>query len=240
MINLLIALLATLATAAGIYLPTQNHWYAMIGGLVVFAIAYLLLSRWIFQKIGALMQSAQGNVMGRRTELAISTLETGFKYGKWQFFVTSQINSQIGSIYYMVREFGKAFPYLEKGFVRHWVATTMLAICYMKRQKTKDMISTFEKATSVGSKEPIVWGLYAYCLEKIGDKKKAIAVLKKGLKKTGNDSTLQNCLNALESGQKMKVKEFGEGWDQFHLQSQGELVKKQTKMMQGRRKTVRR
>ena len=41
------------------------------------------------------------------------------------------------------------------------------------------MIETFDRATSANKKEPMLWNLYGYCLEKVGEKSKAIAVMEK-------------------------------------------------------------
>jgi len=45
------------------------------------------------------------------------------------------------------------------------------------------MVDTFEKAVTVTRKEPLLWSLYAFCLEKIGERDKAIKVMERGLKK---------------------------------------------------------
>ncbi|NIQ08796.1 MAG: hypothetical protein GWO08_18230, partial [Gammaproteobacteria bacterium] len=68
------------------------------------------------------------------------------KYANWQFYIKKQMNSQIGMVYYLRRDFKKAYDYLTQGFVRHWVAMAMLAIIYMKRNQLKKMIATFDKA----------------------------------------------------------------------------------------------
>jgi tetratricopeptide (TPR) repeat protein len=232
---LLIVVTALLMVVAG--LP---FWIASLVGMIAFTICYILIMRFVLKKVGTLMEISQRDLQAGRTEKAVKTLESGFKYRQWQFYVGPQINSQIGTIYYLKREFGTAFDYLVKGFVRHWIAMGMLGICYMKRNKSSKMIDTFEKATAASKKEPLVWNLYAYCLEHIGDRDKAIAVMKRGLKKTGGDERLQANLEALEEGRKMKMRSYGDMWLQFHLEKPGTLVRQQTKAIQGRRKIARR
>jgi tetratricopeptide (TPR) repeat protein len=116
----------------------------------------------------------------------------------------------------------------------------MLGISYMKKNKLQKMAETFNKATSSTKKEPLVWAIYAYCLDKSGERAKAITVLEKGLKKNPNDEGLSSNLELLQSGNKMKMKPFGDMWYQFHLEKPGAIIKKQTKAMTGRRKMVRR
>lgn len=150
------------------------------------------------------------------------------------------MNSQIGMVYYLRRDFTKAYEYLNSGFVRHWVAMAMLAIIFMKRNQPKKMIATFEKAVAANRKEPLLWSLYAYCLEKIGDRGKAVSIMQKGLKKNSGNELMEANLNALQNGKKMKMQDYGDVWFQFQLEKQGTLIRKHTKAIQGRRKIVRR
>jgi tetratricopeptide (TPR) repeat protein len=217
-----------------------DQWIAAVASVLTFVLLYFLLVRFVMKKIGGLMEVAQHDIQAGRAEKAVKTLQGGFKYAKWQFFIKGQLNAQIGTILYLKRDFTQAFDYLQKGFVRHWVAMGMLGICYMKRNKSSKMIETFDKACTANKKEPMIWNLYAFCLEKIGQKDKAIDIMEKGLKKTGGNEILQANLEALKMGKKMKMQAYGDLWYQFHLESQGTLIKQQTKAMQGRRKTVRR
>lgn len=241
MLNLLISLILCVATT--ILLQTVaglNIWYSTIIALVVFTLCYFLLTRFIMKRIAGLMEQAQRELQANRSEKAVKTLEDGYKYAPWQFYIKPQINAQIGTIHYLKRDFAKAFEYLEKGFVRHWVAMSMLAICHMKKNRTTKMVETFEKATSANKKEPLVWNLYAYCLERIGERDKAIAVMEKGIKKTGGDETLAANLELLKAGKRMKMRAYGDMWYQFHLEKPGAVTKQQTKAFTGRRKIVRR
>ncbi|MDY0261097.1 tetratricopeptide repeat protein [Syntrophotalea acetylenica] len=241
MINLAISLAVYILVAGLLQVATDlQPWLNALVGLLAFGLVYFLLSRRVLKKLTAVMETVQRDMMAGRADKAIKTLEATLPLGKWQFLVTSQLYSQIGSLHYLKRDFGKAFDFLQKGFGRHWPSMGMLAICYMKRNKTDKMIQTFEKAVSLTRNEPLLWNLYAYCLEKIGKHSQAIEVMKKGLKKTGNDENLQENLDALVNGRKMKMQIYGDAWLQFHLEKTGAIVKKQTKAVQGRRKIVRR
>ncbi|BCA79229.1 hypothetical protein [Desulfuromonas sp. AOP6] len=241
MYNLLISMLIGTAMAAALTVfAGLDYWIAVIAGVIAFAIPFFIITRIVMKKIGELMDIAQRDIQAGRSEKAIKTLESGFKYANWQFYIKSQVNAQIGMILYIKQDFTKAFDYLRKGFVRHWVAMGMLAVCYMKKQKTAKMIETFEKAVGGTKKEPFLWNLYAFCLEKVGEKEKAISIMEKGLKKVGGNETLQANLEALKEGRRMRMMDYGDLWYQFHLEKPGALIKKQTKAIQGRRKIVRR
>lgn len=239
MLNMLISFaVSAMSSALMMRFVTGNIWITMAVSVVVFAVVFILITRAIMKKVGNLMQIAQRDVMANRSEKAIKELQSGLKYGAWQLYVKQQIYSQIGSIYYIKREFNEAVPYLEKGFVRNWVSQSMLAIAYMKKNKTSKMIETFGNAVSGNRKEPMVYAIYAFCLDRIGERNKGIEVLKKGISKTNGDERLKDNLELLEAGKKMKMKGFGDMWYQFHLEKQGAIIKKQTKAMTGRRKQV--
>jgi Tfp pilus assembly protein PilF len=101
-------------------------------------------------------------------------------------------------VYYMKKDFNTAFPYLEKAFIRNWVAMGMLAISYMKRNKNDKMRETFEKAVQVSPKESLLWNLFAYCLVEINDTAKAKEVLERGLKKLPGDERIKYNMDALQ------------------------------------------
>ncbi len=236
-ISLLVYTLMLLALYFGAGLPVL---YSALLSLLGFAGSFFLLSRRTSKQLTALMESVQRDMQGGRTEKAIKVLQSGYPLGKWQFFVTSQIEAQIGCLLYLKRDFAQAFDHLQKGFTRHWVAMAMLAICYMKRNNTDKMKASFEKAVAATKNESLPWALYAFCLDKVGERSKAIEVLEKGIKKGAADDTLLANLGALQEGKKMKMKNYGDLWYQFHLEKQGTVIKQQTRAVQGRRKIVRR
>ncbi len=202
---------------------------------------YAVVLRQVMLKINAAVEGAQKDLAANRTEKAIRIIEdVQKKFGPWQFYVKQQMNSQIGSIHYLKRDFSKAFEYLAQGFGRHWVGMAMLAICYMKRTQTGKMTDTFEKAVTLTRKEPLLWSLYAFCLDKTGERDKAVKVMERGLKKLKSDERMEENLKLLQDGKKMKMQPYGDLWFQFHLEKTGTLMRLHTKAIQGRRKIVRR
>jgi tetratricopeptide (TPR) repeat protein len=209
-------------------------WGALLIALAIFGVVYIVLVRLTMKKVMAVIEAASKDLQAQRFEKAIRILKDALQYGKWQIYVEGQINSQIGSIYYIKRDFSNAFPYLEKSFFKHWASMAMLAICYMKRQKRDLMISTFEKAVQWSQKEPLLWNIYAYCLNDCGETTKAKEVLEKGLKKLPGDAQLKENLEALTEGKKMKMRSYGDMWFQFHLESVAAVQKHQMATMGGR------
>lgn len=211
-------------------------WGSLIVGVIVFTLVFVLLSKATMKKVMASIEIAGKDLQAQppRFEKAIRELKEALQFGKWQIYVDGQINSQIGMIYYMKRDFSNAFPYLEKSFFKNWAAMGMLAISYMKRQKKDMMISTFDKAVQWNSKEPMIWALYAYCLNDCGDSAKAQEIITKGLKKNVGDAKLKDLLESLQNGKKMNMRAYGDMWFQFHLESLGALQKHQMASMGGK------
>lgn len=241
MFSLLISLAAGVVATLLLLLTPLHYAFAVLLGTLVFAGVYAIVLRQVMLKINAAVESAQKDLAANRVDKAIRVIEeVQRKYGPWQFYIKQQMNSQIGSIHYLKRDFSKAFEYLNQGFARHWVGMAMLAICYMKRSQNGKMIDTFEKAVTVTRKESLLWSLYAFCLEKIGERDKAIKVMERGLKKLSGDERLQENLAALREGKKLKMQPYGDLWFQFHLEKTGTMMRLHTKAVQGRRKIVRR
>lgn len=241
MYNILISAAAAAAVALIMLLVKLPWWGALLIALALFAGVFVLLSRYTMKKVMAVVEAAGRDLQGQRFEKAVRELKDALaKYGKWQIYVDSQLNSQIGMIYYMKRDFSNAFPYLEKSFFKNWAAMGMLAICYMKRQKKDKMIAAFDKAVQGSPKESLLWNLYAYCLNECGETAKAKEVIEKGLKKLPGDGPLKENLENLNQGKRMKMRNFGDMWFQFHLESVAAIQKHQMAAMGGRmqRRTV--
>ena len=239
MYGLLIALLSGGAVAAALTFGANLAiGYGIFTGVIVAAIVFILIFRSITKKVTAGMEVVQRDMQANRPEKAIKTLESLQKYSPWQLYLKGQISAQIGAIYYLRRDFKSAFDYLSTSFSKQWAGMGMLGVCYMKKNKTSEMIKTFEKAVMVNKKEPVIWEVYAFCLEKVGKHEKAIEVLEKGIKKIGGNETMESNLELLKAGKKQKMKPYGDLWYQFHLEKTGAIIKQQTKAMTGRKKTI--
>jgi len=214
-------------------------WGSFLIALPFLLGSFLLISRIVAKKLEAIMSGAMKDIQAQRFEKGIKELKSAFKFGKWQIYVTGQINSAIGMVYYVKRDFSTAFPYLEKGFFKNWMTMGMLAVTYMKRNKRDKMKDTFEKAVVASPKESLLWSLYAYCLSDGGDAGKAKEVLERGLKKLPGDERIKQNLQLLNEGKKMKMKVYGDMWLQFHLESIGTIQKQQMAAMGVRRRIIR-
>jgi tetratricopeptide (TPR) repeat protein len=241
MYNLLISAGAAVAVFLIVSLSAgfQYWWAAGLAALVAFLVSFLVISRIVTKKLEEIMEPAMKDIQAQRFEKGIRDLKSALRFGKWQIYVESQINSAIGMVYFVRRDFSTAFPYLEKGFFKNWVTMGMLAVTYMKRNKHDKMKETFDKALMGSPKESLLYALYAYCLNEIGETVKGCEVLAKGVSKLPGDENLKQNLELLREGKKMKMKGYGEMWLQFHLESLGTIQKQQMAAMGGRRRIIR-
>lgn len=238
MYNLLISAGAALITLVIlIFGAGLSWWVALMISLPVMMVCFILISRVVMKKIEAIMGGAMRDLQSQKAgsrelqlqlvDKAIRELQEAFKYAKWQIYAEGQVNSSIGMLYYIKRDFAAAFPYLEKGFFKNWVTMGMLAVSHMKRQKREKMRETFDKALMGSPKESLLYALYAYCLLEGNEREKAREVLEKGLKKVPGDENLEQNLALVKDGKKMKMTGYGEMWYQFHLESPAALQKMQ-------------
>ncbi|WP_136515716.1 tetratricopeptide repeat protein [Geomonas edaphica] len=241
MYNLLISAGAAVAVFLIVSLAAgfQYWWAALLGAMIVFTACFVLIARSVTKKLEVLMEGAMKDIQAQRFEKGIRDLKSALRFAKWQIYVESQINSSIGMVYFVRREFATAFPYLEKGFFKNWVTMGMLGVTYMKRNKHDKMKETFDKAIMATPKESLLYALYAYCLNEIGENVKACEIAAKGLAKLPGDENLKLNLELLREGKKMKMKGYGEMWLQFHLESLAAIQKQQMAAMGGRRRIIR-
>jgi tetratricopeptide (TPR) repeat protein len=247
MINLAISLVSSTVMYFILSLTTGYYQWGIVGGLVLLFVLNYLLSKRIMKKLEELMAQVTKDLQAQRFDKAIKRLEAGFTLGNWQFFVKPQLMSQIGTIYYLKKEFDPAMKYLKAGFSKHWVGMGMLAIMHMKKGDKKAMTDTFEKAVKSTPKEGLLWSLYAYCVLKEGDREKALEILGRGMKKLPDDDKLKANHTTVANKQRMKMKAYGEMWMQFYLEKSPPVGQKIPQYMQGlaqamggRRKVIRR
>jgi tetratricopeptide (TPR) repeat protein len=209
-----------------------NAVAAILPALVVLILCYFLLSRKLATSLEPAMKSVQEDLLKAHTDRAITKLkDISNRYGLWQFFLRSSIDGQIGSIYYMLGNYKEARPFLEKAFIRHWVAKAMLALIYYRERKMKKVDEVFSNTTRFVKKAGLLWSIWAYCLWRNGDKERAIATLAKGKSYMGeSDPHLTQNLLLLQNNKPMKMKAYGEQWYQFQL----ELTPQAAQARQGR------
>ncbi|RAL23778.1 hypothetical protein DL240_06390 [Lujinxingia litoralis] len=191
--------------------------YGIVPGLIVFVGLYIYLARRSMKAVQDIVGRAQTDLQANRIDRGIEILKEAYAVGKWQFFVTSQVDGQIGTVLYMSQRFDEAEPFLKRSFKRNWVSRAMLGTLLYKRKRYDEMEKVFEEAVLANKKEALLWNIYAYCMWKSGQRDKAIKVLNRATEKLENDERTEKNLKALQNNRKMKMRGWNLMWYQFHL-----------------------
>lgn len=233
MYNLLISLGIGFATAvaSALFLP---HWYEwVLPALVAAAVAWFLGARRINRRLEAIFMKSMQDLQAQRPEVAIQTLKDAYALDRWQFLVRAQVDAQIGTILYLLRRNDEAEAHLRRGFVRHWLGQGMLACLLFRRHKLDEAKGVLEKAVAVTRKEPLLYGLYAFMLDKAGRKEEAIGVLQRGVAAVPGNAPLKDNLLALQNHRRIEMSGFGDAWYQFMLEPVPQARIQQMQQQQG-------
>ena len=220
MINLAFSLGLAILVSFGFLALKVQSWISIPMGIISGFLLFIFLGRKIQVQLEAIMARMQKDMQDSKIDRAIETLKEGFELRHRHFFISGQLNAQIGVLYYLQgpKKYDLALDHFKKGFVKHFIAQGMMAVIYYKRKNYDAMKETMDRTVQASKKESIVYGLYAYLLYQIKDKEKAIEVLQKGIKKLPGDEKLTVNLVQLQNNKKMKMKVYGEMWVQFMLE----------------------
>jgi len=230
MYNLLLSLAAGALVALAIAMGTSFGWVAAVfPGLITATAVYVYVAFRVRKRMDAVNEVVQKELVARRFEKAIQALQGGFVYRNWQFLISNQLHASIGMLRYLTDDLDAALPDLEAGMPRGWLAKLVYrdwlarAILASARYRKRDLVAALallEEAVRIGAKEGLAWSVYAWILEKEGQHDKAIAVLGRGATANPKDEKLQDSLQALQNGKKLRLwKLYGEQWYQFRLEA---------------------
>lgn len=219
MYTFLLMAMLWLAFGAGfsLFMPV---WAGSLIAVVLTAIIMFFIGRKLMNIVSAGFTESQKALQKGNQGRAIRILEDmKQRYGRWQFQLDKQVDSQIGTIHYLRRDYDTARQMLEKGLDKHWVGISMLGVIHYRQKNYDLMRSTMDRAVKKNAKQPILWALYAWCEQQLGNRDQAIALLQKGIEKNSKHAEgLKENLTALQNGKKMKMKLFGEQWYQYMLE----------------------
>jgi hypothetical protein len=212
-------------------------WAAILPALVVGGLVYFVLMRRTNARVQASMGEITQLFQKQKVNEAVVLLESvKQRFGRWTFFLSSQIDGQIGAIHYMKKEFGKAKPYLEKSFFRSWDAKMMLAVLasgiHDSKKKTPTNLpaadAVFEATIKHTPKQGLLWSTWAWLHYSNGDLDRARTILTRGKVALGEvDAVLSQNLLALQNDKKLKMKGYGDAWYALHLETHPMLLQQQ-------------
>jgi tetratricopeptide (TPR) repeat protein len=189
----------------------------ILPAVAVTLVAAVLLLRRLSGRIEPLVSEAQRHMQGGRRELALKSLRSGLWLGRWHPLIEGQLRTQIGVLEYAMGNVDTAISELSRASSRPWEGPAFLGCAHFKKRNEGPMVKAFERAVKVAPKEGLAWTLYAWCLNARGKKDEAVAILKRGLEKIPGDQRLQNNIELVQQGKKLKVAPYGDTWTAFGL-----------------------
>ncbi len=217
--TLLVSLAAGALVSVGLRTTGAIHstGAAVLPGVLVAAVAMVLLFRRVAGRIGPVIEEAQRHLQGGRRELAMASLRGGLELGRWHPLLEGSLRAQIGALLYDQQDYDGAAVELRRAAKRPWESRAFLACCYFRQRDDDGMAKAFEQAVKVGEKEDLAWTMYAWCLNAQGKKDAALQVLARGLEKNPGNQRLRGSVEALKEGKKIKVAPYGDRWARFGL-----------------------
>ncbi len=223
MLNIAFSLAAGIVVFCALYLPKfLNAGESLVPAIIAAIVAMFVLGRQVFRRMEVIFAEAGKDLQNQppRFDAAIKTLKSGYALEKRQLGVRSQLDSQIGMITYLRKDFNASIPYFERSRrLGHWLGVAMLAVAYYKKKDHTRMRATFEHLVKRAAKQGLAWNLYAYCLSQIGDETGAQAVLSRGSVATKGDKRVAENLLNVQNGKKIKMRGYADQWYQFHLEA---------------------
>ena len=186
----------------------------LAGGIALF----IWRSRQVQQKLEAIFTRAGELMKKQQFDPAIEVMKEGYALAPWQFMVKGSIDGQIGVVQYVRKKHEEAEPLLRSASYQHYIAKAMLGILQWKRGEKKLARETFTLALKAGKKESLLYALYAYVLNEMKERDRAIAILNKGILVCQGDERLTTNRSLLQNNKPMKMKLYGEQWYQFMLE----------------------
>ena len=235
MINLILSLIIGALSWVACAFIFDSVWSGLLPFLILTPVAMVVLNRQTAKKVNAIMGRIQPMMMNlqklpseaaRKHQLTkiADVIKEAYAYSNYQFFLKQQLNSQLGTLYYMQKNFKEAEPYLKDSFIQPGTARAMYACILYKRKETNAMIAQFELSVKLDKRTPLLWNLYAWCLNELKERDKAIAVLNRGLTNNPQDKITQDNLDLIKNSGKINMRPFEMMWYQFLLEDPPQQV----------------
>jgi predicted Zn-dependent protease len=217
-LNLLSGLGVAIVMGLLLSLLKINFWITLPLGLLAGVALFIYLGRRVQGQLEQVFTRASEALKKQQWDPAIEIMKEGYRFNKWQFLVKGSIDGQIGVVQYLRKKNDEAEPLLRSASYQHYIAKAMLGILQWKRGEKKQARLTFQLALKSGKKESLLYAVYAYVLNEMKDREKAVAILNQGLSVCKDDERLLVNRNSLQNNKPMKMKVYGDQWYQFMLE----------------------
>jgi tetratricopeptide (TPR) repeat protein len=231
MYNLLISLAAGVAVAVAIALGSSFGWIAaFFPGFLVTAGLYVYFGIRTKKRFEEIHGRAVAEIQAGRVDAGVQLIGSALPLGRWQFGMGTTLHGIMGAYRYMGTgdveaslgdlELGCQTNALSRLLPRDWTVNGVLACARYRKHDLKGALEILEEAAKGGAKDPMIWSIYAWILEKEGQHEEAIKVLGRATALLPKDEKLQDSLQSLQNGKKLKLwKHYPMQWYQYRLEA---------------------
>jgi len=187
-------------------------------GILAFIASFVVIGRILKRKIEPAVQHAQKQAEAGKAQLAIRSLEDLLPLGNWQPLLRGQLHAQLGILRYSLGEEEKALQHLAKASERVAEAQLFRASLLFRQGNFDEAKKVLDLTSRFNKKHVLLHNVYAYMLEKKGQRAEAIAQLNALLKHEKNNEATKDNLLRLQNDKKMNMKRFGMNWYALQLE----------------------
>jgi len=226
MYNLFISLAAGFAVAVAIRMGGFGWVAVIVPGVLAAAIAYVALNLRAQKRLSAVVEAAVADAQARRFDRAIQQAKGAFALNRWLFGAEAAVAALIGQFMWWKGEQEAAVPYLERAANSQWPARVMLAIARWRKRDLPGMRKVFEDTLKGrgNRKQGLVWGAYAWLLDKENLHDDAVKVLARAVEANATDDKLKAALQAVQNGKKLKIGKLYMEWYNFGVEAPPQMM----------------
>lgn len=209
---LLCSALGFLLGFSGNLLDWYGWGWAIFFSILLFAVAWILLTRSMTKRLQPAMGRIQKQMEAGMLDAAMQSLEDLLPLGKWVPLLRGQVLAQMGLLAYHSGKKDRAMELLSGASLRASEAKLLLAAILFRNGETKRALDTLQFAAAVNKKHALLHNTYAWMLHKCDraeDAQKVLAALAK--RDPGNAPTKDNLLR-LQNRTRMTMQGFDMQW----------------------------
>lgn len=209
------AVVGAIWTALGLW---KTWAFGIVLGLTLAVAVFIVLSRRMARRLEPAFEQVQRQVQQGNMQLALRSLEDLLPLGRWQVLLTGQIHAQMGSLCFTMGDEKRALEHLEKASPRVADGQLFLASLYYRRKDVDKAKQVLDTAIRFNKKQMMLYNVYAWILNKEGEREAAIQQLLRCLKVEKSNEITRDNLQRLQNDKKLNMKRFGMAWYSLQLE----------------------
>lgn len=191
-------------------------WGSILPALLVSGLAMFLLARRINEKLTPELAKLQPLLEARDVAGAQAHLRSiQATYGKWQLYLDSQLEAQLGMLDYLQMKWDEALPKLETGSWRNAHALICIGCIHYRKGDKDKAWESLGKAVDADSKEVMTHVVLAVLRAKSDQRDEALTAVAAGLQALPDNAVLKKLQHTIANKKKIDIKQLPQTWYQF-------------------------